>query len=71
MKAYIYNATDSEARARNLIILEVRSKPNGKGQFLYSATATSADSPTRDMSLRMAQSQIEQWAAANGYEIAW
>lgn len=65
MKAYIHNATDSEARQRDLVILELRSQPNGGGRFLYSATASSSN----ETSIHFALSQIEQWASANGYEV--
>lgn len=65
MKAYIHNATDREARQRDLMILELRSQPNGRGRFLYSSTASSSN----ETSIHIALSQIEQWASANGYEV--
>lgn len=65
MKAYIYNASDREARARDLTILELRTEPNGGGRFLNSATASSSN----ESSLRFALEQLSQWATMNGYEI--
>lgn len=63
---YIHDATDREARLHNLIILELRTQPSGKGKFLYSTFGSSQDYD----SLRLAMTQLEQWAINNGYEIA-